>query len=62
MTTPTIVYKSLDEVPADVFRVYRTDTMFGTIYGDFEFAVVALRAGVHVEVWHRHATRGWEKM
>ena len=54
-------YKSLDEVPENVWRIYRTDTIFGVIFGDFEFAVTALRAGVHVEVWRNHKTRGWEK-
>lgn len=61
MPTETIVYRTFDDVPENVNRIYRTDTMFGVIYGDFEFAIVALRAGVHVEVWHRHHKRGWEK-
>ena len=61
MTAETIVYRNLDEVPESIHQIYRTDTMFGVIFGDFEFAVTALRAGVHVEVWRKHRTRGWER-
>ena len=35
-------------VPYNDLYYYKTDTVFGVVYGDLEFAIRALRAGVQV--------------
>ena len=50
MNDQPITWNDEQGVPADYHDLYyyKTDTIFGVIYGDIEFAVKALKAGVNV--------------
>ena len=53
-------WSKLSAVPDDVFTVYRTDTMFGTTYGDLEYGILSLKLRVKVTPYVKHSRRGWE--
>lgn len=44
-------WASLKDTPNDYndLYVYKTDTVFGVVYGGLDFAIIALKAGVNVE-------------
>ena len=45
-----LTWNDTDGVPSSYndLYYYKTDTVFGVVYGDLEFAIRALRAGVQV--------------
>ena len=44
-------WTSLEATPKDYngLYIYKTDTMFGVVYGGLDFAIIALENGVDVE-------------
>lgn len=53
-------WSKLDAVPEDVYTVYRTDSLFGTVYGDIDFGILCLRNRLKVTPYVKHSRRGWE--
>ena len=59
----TETWANLRDVPEEYAGqfVYHTDTMFGVIYGNWNFALISLQVGVKVTPYRKHRVRGWEE-
>lgn len=51
MSDTPVTWNDEQGVPEDYHALYyyKTDTVFGVVYGGLDFAIVALKAGVPVE-------------